>query len=56
MKNDDISSSSTDELDTVPDTSSPAYAGRHPLTRAFDKFASLLPDGQAHPPPFARPY
>ena len=42
MKNDDISSSSTDELDTVPDTSSPAYAGRHPLTRAFDKFASLV--------------
>lgn len=34
--------SSTDELHTVPDTSSPAYAGRHPLTRAFDKFASLV--------------
>ncbi|SAL86166.1 Low affinity iron permease [Caballeronia arvi] len=42
MKNDNFSSSSTDELDTVPDTSSPAYAGRHPLTRAFDKFASLV--------------
>lgn len=32
----------TDELDTVPDTSSPAYATRHPLTRAFDSFASLV--------------
>ncbi|WP_245933170.1 low affinity iron permease family protein [Caballeronia novacaledonica] len=31
-----------DELDTVPDTSSPAYASRHPMTRAFDKFASLV--------------
>ncbi|MBC8742053.1 low affinity iron permease family protein [Paraburkholderia sp. UCT31] len=34
--------SSTDELDTVPDTMSPAYAGRHPLTGLFDKFASLV--------------
>ncbi|RFU44435.1 low affinity iron permease family protein [Paraburkholderia sp. DHOC27] len=34
--------SSTDELGTVPDTSSPAYAGRHPLTRLFDQFASLV--------------
>lgn len=34
--------SSMDELDTVPDTSSPAYASRHPMTRAFDKFASLV--------------
>ncbi|CAD6561992.1 hypothetical protein LMG27952_07646 [Paraburkholderia hiiakae] len=32
----------TDELDTVPDTASPAYAGKHPLTRAFDAFASLV--------------
>lgn len=32
----------TDELDTVPDTASPAYAGQHPLTRAFDAFASLV--------------
>ncbi|ABE36000.1 low affinity iron permease family protein [Paraburkholderia xenovorans LB400] len=32
----------TDELDTVPDTSSPAYATHHPLTRAFDRFASLV--------------
>lgn len=31
-----------DELDTVPDTSSPAYAGHHPLTRLFDRFASLV--------------
>ncbi|KXV11436.1 hypothetical protein CR51_07505 [Caballeronia megalochromosomata] len=42
MNNAEMSRSSTDELDTVPDTSSPAYAGRHPLTRAFDKFASLV--------------
>lgn len=34
--------SSTDTLHTVPDTSSPAYAGRHPLTRAFDTFASAV--------------
>jgi low affinity Fe/Cu permease len=34
--------SPTDELDTVPDTMSPAYAGRHPLTRMFDRFASLV--------------
>ncbi|CAG4889917.1 low affinity iron permease family protein [Paraburkholderia saeva] len=34
--------SPTDELATVPDTSSPAYATRHPLTRAFDRFASLV--------------
>lgn len=38
----ELSGSSTDEIDTVPDTSSPAYTGRHPLTRAFDKFASLV--------------
>jgi low affinity Fe/Cu permease len=37
-----LSHSSTDELDTVPDTSSPAYASQHPLARAFDKFASLV--------------
>jgi low affinity Fe/Cu permease len=42
MKNPFLSRSSTDELDTVPDTSSPAYAGRHPLTRVFDRFASLV--------------
>src|SRR5580704_17129919 len=35
-------SSPTDELDTVPDTSSPAYASRRPLARAFDRFASLV--------------
>jgi low affinity Fe/Cu permease len=34
--------SSTDSLDTVPDTSSPAYATRHPVTRAFDIFASAV--------------
>ncbi|WP_213776757.1 low affinity iron permease family protein [Caballeronia sp. dw_276] len=34
--------SSTDTLDTVPDTSSPAYAARHPVTRAFDTFASAV--------------
>jgi low affinity Fe/Cu permease len=31
-----------DSLDTVPDTSSPAYAARHPVTRAFDAFASTV--------------
>ncbi|WCM23603.1 low affinity iron permease family protein [Paraburkholderia bryophila] len=30
----------TDGLDTVPDTSSPAYAASNPLARAFDTFAS----------------
>lgn len=34
--------SASDGLDTVPDTASPAYAGRHPVTRAFDKFASAV--------------
>jgi hypothetical protein len=42
MKTRTAPASPTDELDTVPDTSSPAYASRHPLTRAFDKFASLV--------------
>lgn len=32
----------TAELGTIPDTSSPAYASRHPLTRAFDTFASFV--------------
>ncbi|WP_244817620.1 low affinity iron permease family protein [Caballeronia sp. Lep1P3] len=34
--------SSTDQLDTIPDTASPAYAKAHPLMRAFDSFASLV--------------
>jgi low affinity Fe/Cu permease len=34
--------SPTDTLDTVPDTLSPAYATRHPVTRAFDIFASAV--------------
>ncbi|MDE1181694.1 low affinity iron permease family protein [Paraburkholderia sp.] len=34
--------SPSDELDTVPDTVSPAYASAHPLTRAFDRFASAV--------------
>lgn len=42
MNNADFPRSSTDELDTVPDTSSPAYASQHPLTREFDKFASFV--------------
>jgi low affinity Fe/Cu permease len=29
-------------LDTVPNTSSPAYANAHPVTRAFDAFASAV--------------
>ncbi|MEI6001525.1 low affinity iron permease family protein [Paraburkholderia bengalensis] len=32
----------SDRLDAVPDTSSPAYANRHPAARAFDAFASLV--------------
>lgn len=31
-----------DSLSTVPDTSSPAYAASHPITRAFDTFASSV--------------
>ncbi|SDR54162.1 Low affinity Fe/Cu permease [Paraburkholderia fungorum] len=31
-----------DRLDTVPDTSSPAYASRHPVTKAFDTFAATV--------------
>ncbi|MFM0591850.1 MULTISPECIES: low affinity iron permease family protein [Paraburkholderia] len=31
-----------DSLSTVPDTASPAYAARHPVTRAFDTFASSI--------------
>jgi low affinity Fe/Cu permease len=31
-----------DRLESVPDTSSPAYATRHPVTRAFDRFASTV--------------
>ncbi|WP_144152203.1 low affinity iron permease family protein [Paraburkholderia sp. BCC1885] len=42
MPNKPVPPSSIDELGTVPDTASPAYAGRHPLTRAFDRFASLV--------------
>jgi low affinity Fe/Cu permease len=34
--------SSTDVLNTVPDSSSPAYASNHPVTRLFDRFASLV--------------
>lgn len=33
---------STDQLDTIPDTSSPAYAKSNPVMRAFDSFASLV--------------
>ena len=32
----------TDALETIPDTSSPAYANPHPLTRLFDSFASVV--------------
>lgn len=42
MNNSNPTRSSTDELDTVPDTASPAYASKHPLTRLFDTFASLV--------------
>ncbi|MFY4695297.1 low affinity iron permease family protein [Burkholderia glumae] len=33
---------SADKLDTVPDTSSPAYASGHPVSRAFDVFAAAV--------------
>ncbi|MCP3722596.1 low affinity iron permease family protein [Paraburkholderia sp. CNPSo 3272] len=32
----------TDDFDIVPHTSSPEFTTQHPLTRAFDKFASLV--------------
>jgi low affinity Fe/Cu permease len=32
----------TDPLNTVPDSTSPAYANRHPIARAFDAFASAV--------------
>ncbi|SEK05574.1 low affinity iron permease family protein [Paraburkholderia diazotrophica] len=31
-----------DRLETVPDTSSPAYATGNPVTRAFDRFAAAV--------------
>lgn len=34
--------SGSDELGSVPDTSSPAYASSHPITRLFDGFASTV--------------
>ena len=36
------SRSSAESIDTVPQTSSPAYAARNPVTRAFDNFASSV--------------
>lgn len=42
MKSNPAAPASTDELATVPDTASPAYASRHPLNHAFDTFASLV--------------
>jgi low affinity Fe/Cu permease len=48
-----VAPSPTDELDTVPDTSSPAYAGRHPLTRLFDRFASLVTRWAGSPAAFS---
>jgi low affinity Fe/Cu permease len=42
MHDDTAQRSSSDSLDTVPDTSSPAYAVRHPVARAFDVFASTV--------------
>ncbi|SAK75267.1 Low affinity iron permease [Caballeronia temeraria] len=32
----------TDAIDTVPATSTPAYANPHPVTKAFDAFASAV--------------
>ncbi|CAB3654184.1 hypothetical protein LMG22037_01134 [Paraburkholderia phenoliruptrix] len=34
--------SSSDSMETVPPTSSPAYAASNPVTRAFDTFASSV--------------
>ncbi|SDD17071.1 low affinity iron permease family protein [Paraburkholderia lycopersici] len=34
--------STADRLAAVPDSSSPAYAGQHPLSRAFDSFAAVV--------------
>ncbi|CAB3771337.1 low affinity iron permease family protein [Paraburkholderia humisilvae] len=34
--------SSTDTLETVPDSSSPAYASSNPVSRMFDRFASII--------------
>ncbi len=42
MKDRNATPSPTDELATVPDAASPAYATRHPLSCAFDRFASLV--------------
>jgi low affinity Fe/Cu permease len=44
---------STDELDAVPDTLSPAYAAGNPLTRAFDTFASAVTRWAGSPVAFA---
>ncbi|KKJ05928.1 low affinity iron permease family protein [Burkholderia gladioli] len=33
---------SSARLETVPDTSSPAYAAQHPVARAFDSFAAAV--------------
>ena len=40
--NDDEQATATDPLKTVPDSTSPAYANRNPITRAFDAFASAV--------------
>lgn len=40
MPHDNDPSTSTSPLDTVPDSTSPAYASPRPITRAFDSFAS----------------
>lgn len=42
MTTDSAAPAATDALASVPDTSSPAYARRRPLTQAFDNFASLV--------------
>ncbi|WP_233859953.1 low affinity iron permease family protein [Paraburkholderia sp. HD33-4] len=53
MKSDSIAPAHTDELATIPDTSSPAYASRHPLTQAFDTFASLVTRWAGSPAAFS---
>lgn len=39
---DSLHHTSVDRLDSVPNTSSPAYASRNPITKAFDLFAAAV--------------
>lgn len=52
MPADNDTHSPLDRLHTVPDTVSPAYAARNPLTHAFDRFASAVTRGAGSPSAF----